>query len=563
MKKYFSVLLQFLNQLRVRCSSRFNRLQRVTTVAALTTALILFAHQAYAFDIGDELDNCFSGGCDPTRPEVIQSVTKRVEEVRETIKSVNWEELVEYYNNPSSAYRALWREIANVADTALNGIISRNFGHVTNKSELRRALESQGIVIYGLEISHDEYYTATTYAAASVVSENPAPLIYYFKDLAYRSYSEMLLNLNRAIEEAPERLQGQYATELRQLEEALSIEYIATALASYVSTGEVPDISFDIDLSTADIRFGVLTYSRGERTPTGTIVTPNTHQPYIIVTPPGLGIRIAQTIKDYTVPQEDITSFGATPQNVISNDLCWYRHEGWQDGSNNWANDNCIKVGSGWNFKTGFASSNGVIYGITSSNELCWYGHEGWQDGSNTWASDNCTSVGNGWNFKTVFASSDGIIYGITSSNELCWYRHDGWQDGSNRWASGNCTKVGNGWNFKTVFASSNGVIYGITSSNELCWYRHDGWQDGSNRWASGNCTKVGNGWNFKTVFASRNSVIYGVKSNGDLYWYRHDGWQDGSNRWANGGTGIKVGSGWNFQSIFATSDGTVYGIVR
>ena len=198
-----------------------------------------------------------------------------------------------------------------------------------------------------------------------------------------------------------------------------------------------------------------------------------------------------------------------------------------------------------------------------SSADLCWYQHSGWQNGSVSWASGNCTKVGSGWSFKTVFASSDGVVYGINANNELFWYKHNGWQNGSSSWVSGTGTKVGSGWSFKTVFASSNGVIYGINTNNELCWYKHNGWQNGSSSWASNNCTKVGTGWNFTTVFASSNGVIYGVKPNGDLYWYRHDGWQDGSNRWANGGTGIKVGNGWNFRSTFATSNGTIYGILR
>jgi Tachylectin len=201
-----------------------------------------------------------------------------------------------------------------------------------------------------------------------------------------------------------------------------------------------------------------------------------------------------------------------------------------------------------------------------ASSDLLWYQHQGLSNGSTEWASGTGTKVGNGWNYKTVFASSNGVIYGITANNELCWYRHDGWQDGSSRWANGNCITVGRGWNFKTVFASAGGVIYGIKENGQLYWYRHDGWRDGSSRWANGSGTNVGSGWNFKTVFASSNgvnSVIYGIKENNDLYWYRHDGWQDGSNNWANGGTGIVVGHGWNFRSVFASSNGIVYGIAQ
>ena len=230
MRKYFLMFLKFLNRIRVRSLNQFNRLQRFTAVAILTTALILVSQQAQAFDFLEEVENCFSGGCDPTRPEVIrraEEIGELVEEASEIIESVNWEEIVGYYTNPTSAYRALWGEFANVADTALNGIISRNFGHVTNKSALRSALESQGIVVYGREISQDDYIEATRATAASVATSNPGPLIQYFLNFATQSYQEMLTNLTRALEEAPE----QYTQELQRLQNALTPQFIATALS--------------------------------------------------------------------------------------------------------------------------------------------------------------------------------------------------------------------------------------------------------------------------------------------------------------------------------------------
>jgi hypothetical protein len=254
-------------------------------------------------------------------------------------------------------------------------------------------------------------------------------------------------------------------------------------------------------------------------------------------------------------------SSNTTPQ-LSSADLCWYQHSGWQDGSASWANNNCTKVGSGWSFRTVFASSDGVVYGINANNELLWYKHNGWQNGTASWASGTGTRVGSGWSFGTVFASSDGVIYGINANKELCWYKHNGWQNGTASWASNNCTKVGSGWNFKTVFATNNGIIYAIRDNGDLLWYKHNGWQDGSTSFARGSGTKVGSGWNFKTVFASSDGVIYGIKDNGDLHWYKHNGWQDGSTSFARG-SGTKVGSGWNFRSAFATSNGSIYGIVR
>ena len=204
-----------------------------------------------------------------------------------------------------------------------------------------------------------------------------------------------------------------------------------------------------------------------------------------------------------------------------------------------------------------------ILYPFDESfltGDLLWYQHDGWQDGAANWK--GAKKVGNGWQgFKSVFASSNGVIYGIQPNGDLLWYRHDGWQDGSRRWKGGN--KVGNGWqDFNFVFATSNGVIYGVTAANDLLWYRHDGWQDGTANWASGTGTKVGNGWGFRTIFATSNGVIYGVTASNDLLWYRHDGWQDGKANWASG-AGTKVGNGWNFRSVFATGDGTIYGIVQ
>lgn len=254
--------------------------------------------------VAEEVNSCFGGGCDPTtHTEEIDNLLSEAETIGQQIENFDWREVAEVYNNPSSLYRNLWSEMAELTDEALGGVINRNFGHVTNKWELRRELESRGIVAYGLEISHDEYMRATTYTAASVASENPGPLVYYFEDLATRSYSEMLLGL----EEALERLPDYYGQRYQRLLEVFTPEYIATALATYVSTGEVPDIALEIGMP--EVKFGILTYSRGERTPLGVVTTPNTHQPYLLIVPPELGISVAeveQTINSYTIPQEEI-----------------------------------------------------------------------------------------------------------------------------------------------------------------------------------------------------------------------------------------------------------------
>jgi hypothetical protein len=41
---------------------------------------------------------------------------------------------------------------------------------------------------------------------------------------------------------------------------------------------------------------------------------------------------------------------------------------------------------------------------INAQNELLWYRHEGREDGTGQWAATNGKVVGTGWNFKNVFS---------------------------------------------------------------------------------------------------------------------------------------------------------------
>ncbi len=124
--------------------------------------------------------------------------------------------------------------------------------------------------------------------------------------------------------------------------------------------------------------------------------------------------------------------------------------------------------------------------------------------------------VGNGWQvYKTVFASSDGIVYGIDAAGDLYWYQHNNWKTGvsdKGGWTGRN--KVGNGWQvYKTVFASSDGIVYGIDAAGDLYWYQHNNWKtgvSGKGGWTGRN--KVGNGWQvYKTVLASSDGIVYGI----------------------------------------------------
>jgi|GEM_PF-1978099 len=234
-------------------------------------------------------------------------------------------------------------------------------------------------------------------------------------------------------------------------------------------------------------------------------------------------------------------------------DLLWYRHDGRNDGSWKWFDNNARKVGTGWDFKQVFSGDNcdGVIYAITYTGDLLWYRHEGRNDGSFKWFDGAGRKVGSGWDFKQVFSGGDGVIYAITYTGDLLWYRHEGRNDGSWKWFDGTGRKVGTGWDFKQVFSGGDGVIYAITHTNDLLWYRHDGRNDGSWKWFDGAGRKVGTGWDFKQVFSGGDGVIYAITHTNDLLWYRHDGRNDGSWKWFDG-TGRKVGTGWDVRGIFS-----------
>ncbi len=241
----------------------------------------------------------------------------------------------------------------------------------------------------------------------------------------------------------------------------------------------------------------------------------------------GNGIKVGngwQNFKDVFA-----TSDGVIYAIQTNGDLLWFKHNGWQNGAVQWANNgNGIKVGNGWqNFKDVFATSDGVIYAIQTNGDLLWFKHNGWQNGAVQWANNgNGIKVGNGWqNFKTVFATSNGVIYGIQPNGNLLWYRHDGWQTGASSWANNSGAIVGNGWlAFTSVFATSNGVIYAIEPNGQLLWYRHNGWQNGISDWANnGNHLLVDNGWQkFKDAFATYRipsasnwgpeCIIYGIQ---------------------------------------------------
>jgi hypothetical protein len=234
--------------------------------------------------------------------------------------------------------------------------------------------------------------------------------------------------------------------------------------------------------------------------------------------------------------------------------LIWHKHLGWQKGTTSWSSP--IEVGNGWkDFKSVFATSNGVIYAIQTDGKLLWYRHPGYLSGPGGYSGP--IEVGNGWaNFKSVFATSNGVIYAIQTDGKLLWYRHPGYLSGPGGYSGP--IEVGSGWaNFKSVFATSDGIHYAIENDGTLWWYQHSDYLTGKKEI---NGHKVGSGWaNFKSVFATSRGNIYAIRTDGTLVWYHHQGYLTGTV----GIIGpIEVGTGWGgFKSVFATNDGVIYAI--
>ena len=266
-------------------------------------------------------------------------------------------------------------------------------------------------------------------------------------------------------------------------------------------------------------------------------------------------------------PAVPVLSKGVIYGITLNDDLMWYRHDGFGDGSFRWAAKEGKKVGQGWEFKQMFASA-GYLYGIKQTGELMWYHHLGREDGTFRW--EEGKQVGTGWqNFANVFAGGDGIIYAIepntslelatvvgqrpklAKAGRLLWYRHLGQKDGSFKWEGPKV--VGTGWgSLRTAFYGGDGIVYFVQENGDLMWARHLGRNDGTFRWEGPK--KVGSGWGgFTKLFSVGDGAIYGVQENGDLMWYRHDGRNDGSFRWA-APEGKKVSNGWykfTFKQVF------------
>jgi hypothetical protein len=169
--------------------------------------------------------------------------------------------------------------------------------------------------------------------------------------------------------------------------------------------------------------------------------------------------------------------------------LLWSRYDSKITNNQQWANRNKITaIGNGWhNYQHVFSGGDGVIYAITTNGKMRWFRHTGWQDGSNKWASGSGRQVSRGWQDTIkVFSGGDGVIYSIIKSGRLRWHKHIGRLTGADNWSNKGIHKtVGFNWqNFHQVFSTGDGVIYGTTANGTLVWHRHNGWLTGTDFWA-------------------------------------------------------------------------------
>jgi hypothetical protein len=257
--------------------------------------------------------------------------------------------------------------------------------------------------------------------------------------------------------------------------------------------------------------------------------------------------------------------------------LLWYRHDGWADGTDAWANGGGGKIvgypGDGWEtYPKIVPAFAGLMFALAPSQLSPAYYHSGWADGSDAWNPDqpHRLDVGIGTQVNAFPRISPAWLFGheldkysacfLTGASNCYFFAPDGVLTVNPGQEATKTFTIGSGWNIYTQLfpMGDRGVFYGITPGGELRWYRHDGWFTGADVWTAGDGGKqVGTGWNrFEQVLPAMDGVIYGITGEGELHWHRHTGWTDGTDSWHQQ-SGASVGSGWKiFKTAFAMPGG-------
>jgi hypothetical protein len=187
------------------------------------------------------------------------------------------------------------------------------------------------------------------------------------------------------------------------------------------------------------------------------------------------------------------------------------------------------RVGRGWaDFRTVLPAGGNAFFAVTKENRVLWYRHDGFNDGQEQWTGPISMEVP-GWQYYArLVAGSDGVIYALSADGQLWWTKYDGYRDGGPPTAFRPPRVVGTGWGqFRTFFSGGPGILYAVRPDGVLSWYRHLGFATGTDEWEAPK--DVGVGWtSVSNPFSVGEGVVYAMRPDGVLLWWRHKGWQIG-----------------------------------
>lgn len=156
------------------------------------------------------------------------------------------------------------------------------------------------------------------------------------------------------------------------------------------------------------------------------------------------------------------------------------------------------QVSMGWTFKRIFSGGEGIIYAIRQDGKLFWYRHTGFENGSNEWRVPQ--EISSGWDiFKDVFSTGKGMIYTVGYDGAMHLYQHADYLNGVKKWMPTRI--VGEGWqNFRQIIPAGDGIILAIGNDGKMFWYHHLGLQRVSPtlppREVWERPVEIGTGWN-------------------------------------------------------------------
>lgn len=214
---------------------------------------------------------------------------------------------------------------------------------------------------------------------------------------------------------------------------------------------------------------------------------------------------------------------------------------------------------------------NGVIYALYADGRLKWFKHNGRNDGTYNWADGNGREIGSGWQIHpTVLASQDGQIFGFCGDGTIWWHK---WvltnaATGAGYWAPGTNNIIHRGFGqYSYVFGGWDGIFYAVDAHGDMYWFRYlagDG-SNGPGAWANGGVGQkiASEQRDYDGYFADQQGVIYGLRHGAVLHWFRYlagDG-SNGPGAWANNGAAIHIGTGFDWGSCVErfAENGVVY----